>query len=112
MVLGAITVLSLIPLPHGHGAGSGLNDDKVQHLIAYGSLALPVALARPRGWVWVLLGMAAWGGMIEILQPYVNREANLPDLVANGMGVVLGFLVAQSLRRLAGPQTGSAARGQ
>jgi len=57
---------------------------------------LPWAFFRPvfkfSGWVWLLLGlMFAMGSEgIQYLLPY--RTWNINDLIANSMGVVLGFV--------------------
>ncbi len=101
-ILAAITVLSLIPLPEDHGTGDYLESDKVQHLIAYGAAALPAALVRPRHWWLVLAVVALWGGLVELAQPLVGREANWADFAANAGGVGLGGLAGHLLRRALG----------
>jgi len=103
VLLAAITALSLAPLPQGDG-GVVARTDKLQHLIAYGALAMPVALARPRGWLAVLAGLAAWSGAIELLQPLVNRSAHLSDFAANILGLLLGAAAAAALHRFSPPR--------
>ncbi len=95
LVLGAITYLSLSPLERLPEAPGG---DKLHHLAAYGLLALPASLARPRGWGWLLLLFILWGGAIELLQPFVQRYAELGDFIANFAGVGLGCLLGWLLR--------------
>lgn len=93
-ILAAITVLSLIPLselPEFPGS------DKTHHLLAYGLLMLPVALKRPRYWPLWLVFFAAWSGVIELVQPYVNRYGEWLDLLANIVGLLLGVVVAYGL---------------
>jgi VanZ family protein len=97
-LLAAITALSLSPLPE---LPSGAQNDKLNHFIAYASLALPVALARPRFWLAMIAGLALWSGLIEIVQPRVNRYGEWADFVANAMGLGLGVVLAAGLRRLA-----------
>jgi len=97
----AITVLSLLPLaqlPDAPGT------DKLHHLVAYGLLAFPVCLAKQRRALFLLLVFVAWGGGIELLQPYVNRYAEWLDFAANSIGVVLGAalgFISQRWRRRA-----------
>ena len=53
-------------------------------------LALPASMAGPRGWIWVALSLVAWSGLIELVQPFVNRYGEWADLAANAMGLLLG----------------------
>lgn len=98
-IVAAVTVLSLLPRPELQAAAPG--GDKLHHLIAYAAAAFPAALARPRGWAWLLAGVAAWSGAIELVQPHVGRTAHLGDLVANVAGLGLGALAAAAARRCA-----------
>lgn len=41
-----------------------------------------------------------WGGAIELLQPYVNRNGEWLDFAANSLGVVFGVCVGMLARRL------------
>ncbi len=94
----AITVLSLWPadaLPVIPGT------DKTHHLIAYACLVLPLALSRPRYWLFIVLAFIAWSGAIELIQPYVNRYAEWLDLLANVAGIACGMMLAAVLRRTA-----------
>ncbi len=98
LILGAITVLSLSPLPELPVQPPG--SDKTHHFIAYAALALPVALARPRGWGWWLAGFLGWSGAIELIQPQVNRYGEWADLMANSAGLAMGVALAAALRVL------------
>ena len=37
----------------------------------------------------------AYGGLIELVQPYVNRYGEWGDFVANAMGCLIGFALAR-----------------
>ncbi|PID66166.1 MAG: hypothetical protein CR975_04385 [Gammaproteobacteria bacterium] len=92
-----ITLLSLWPavqLPLVPGT------DKTHHVIAYAVLMLPAAIRRPSYWLWVAAGFIAYSGMIELLQPFVNRYAEWLDLLANALGVVCGGLIGYGLHTL------------
>ena len=40
----------------------------------------------------------AFGGLIELLQPLVNRNYEMADFLADAIGAISGFLVAAALR--------------
>lgn len=88
----AITVSSLWPadqLPLIPGT------DKLHHAIAYGLLMLPTALRKPDKWIIFGLFFIVYSGGIEFLQPYVNRNGEWLDLLANMVGVFCGFVIAE-----------------
>ncbi|EPT7323206.1 VanZ family protein [Vibrio parahaemolyticus] len=92
-----ITGLSLYPvesLPPVPGS------DKTHHFIAYGALAFPIALARPKKWLFLIVVFLACSGVIELVQPYVNRYGEWLDLGANGLGLVVGILIATFARSI------------
>ncbi|NRQ10111.1 hypothetical protein XMV208_000698 [Aliiroseovarius sp. xm-v-208] len=86
-----IAVLTLAPMPAGGPAGS----DKIYHILAFACLAFPLPLVRPRWTVWVILSVIAYGGAIEVIQPFFGRQAEWVDLVADGIGAILGASVAR-----------------
>ena len=98
-LVAAITALSLTALPGGDG-GVVARTDKLQHLIAYGALAFPIAVGRPRGWIAILAGLALWSGAIELIQPLVGRKMHRVDLAANVVGLAFGVAAAWGLRRV------------
>ncbi len=92
VTLTAITALSLWPLeilPDAPGS------DKTHHLIAYAALMFPTALRKPKHWKLVGLSFITYSGMIELLQPYVNRYGEWLDMAANTAGVVCGLVIAK-----------------
>jgi VanZ family protein len=42
----------------------------------------------------------AFGGLIEIVQPYVGRGAEWADLVADGLGAALGVSLGLFFRKI------------
>ena len=86
-----IAVLTLAPMPSGGPAGS----DKIYHVLAFACLAFPLPLVRPRWTVWVILSVIVYGAAIEVIQPFFGRQAEWADLVADGIGAILGASVAQ-----------------
>jgi len=86
-----ITALSLWPveyLPKAPGS------DKTHHLLAYALLMFPAGLRKPCNLLLVGLFFIGWSGVIELIQPYVNRYAEWWDLLANGVGVLSGYCLA------------------
>lgn len=68
--------------------------DKTNHLLGFGVLGLLGHRAFPRRVVMVLVGLLAYGGLIEVLQSFTpDRYAEWGDVVADGMGLLLGTLV-------------------
>ena len=98
-VLVAVTALSLSPLPE-LPLPDAASSDKLHHLVAYALLALPVATAGPKGWVRIMIFLLAWSGMIELVQPFVNRYGEWADLAANAMGLLLGAGAGLATRRI------------
>lgn len=96
-MLVAITALSFWPLP---SLPPVPGNDKTLHLVAYAALMFPVALRRPGYWTWLGLCFIAYSGIIELLQPYVNRYGQWSDLAANAIGIVCGLLLATGLQRV------------
>lgn len=98
--------------PSTHGAD--MIWDKLLHFTAYFGLAsiATVALRGRRSAVWAAFALAVFGGILEIAQGFVGRDAEWGDELANIVGVCFGFaaglLTLQLLRRFA-PGTGGGA---
>lgn len=96
----AIIVLMLAPVII-EAMGSS---DKFYHMIAFACLAFPLPLIRPGLTLWVIVAATAYGGLIELIQPYFGRASELGDLVADGTGAVIGassgYLLAHYIRSL------------
>lgn len=88
-----IAVLTLAPMPSGGPAGA----DKIYHVLAFACLAFPLPLVRQRLALWVILGVIAYGGIIETIQPFFGRQAEWADLIADGIGAILGASIARKL---------------
>lgn len=73
--------------------------DKLQHLLAFGSMALAGALgfvSRAR----VAAGLLGYGVFIEVVQRWVpGRDASADDVLADAAGIALGLLAEALLRR-------------
>ena len=94
-ILLAITALSLWP---GTNLPSVPGTDKIHHLIAYALLVMPVALRKPKNWLFFCLLFILFSGVIELVQPFVNRYSEWKDLLANSLGVCCGLVVAKMIK--------------
>ena len=93
VLLTVITVLSLTPLDELPLTPPG--SDKLHHLIAYAALSIPLSLRKPKYWWLIVIFFLAYSGLIEIIQPYVNRYGEWLDMVANSLGIILGIFIAK-----------------
>ena len=96
LLLISIATLSLWPaakLPDVPGS------DKTHHLIAYAALMFPAALRQPKCIVVITVGFLGFSGLIELIQPYVNRYGEWLDMAANTSGILCGWLLAHFLLR-------------
>lgn len=93
----AVLVLALVPSPP-QAMTTGW--DKSNHLLAFGVMTWLGCKAFPQRLLIVVLGLMVYGGLIEIAQSYTpNRAAEWLDLVADGVGGFLGFVVWRVARR-------------
>jgi hypothetical protein len=87
------SVAMLWPLEAPPPAPEG--SDKLVHFIAF-----PLARTGRLGLVTVFIGASAFGGLIELIQPYFNRSADMGDWVADTIGVAIGIGCGLLYRRL------------
>ena len=88
----AIIGLSLSPLDKLPDAPGG---DKLHHFVAYAALSFPLAFIKARPLPAYLICFILLGGIIELVQPYVNRYGEWADFGANFAGVMIGWLIAK-----------------
>ena len=98
VLLCVIAWLALTPVPPRQ---ADLGWDKLNHLSAFGTLAVVAVLGRCGPYGRIAAGLLAYGGLIELLQTFVpNRSGEWADLLADGVGIALGLLLAAGWRRL------------
>jgi VanZ family protein len=99
----AVLVLSLLP-PSTPLPSTGW--DKSNHLLGFAVLAWLGLRAYPRRVLAVLAGLVLYGGMIEVLQSFTPyRFADWIDLVADALGVGMGYAVWRLATRFRGTDT-------
>jgi VanZ family protein len=72
--------------------------DKLYHFTAFAALAFPCALLYARILVWVLPAALLFGGVIELIQPYIGRSGEGADFLADVLGVIFGAALGLTLR--------------
>jgi VanZ family protein len=96
VILGLIVaVLTLTPSQTLPSAPGG---DKLHHFLAFGAIAFPMAFARPRLLVLIVLAVSVYGAVIEIIQSHVGRHGDIVDALANAIGAVTGATIGAVLR--------------
>jgi len=74
--------------------------DKIVHLFGFAALAFPLARTGRFGLIPVLVGASTFGGLIEVIQPYFGRSADMQDWIADIAGVAVGIAMALLYRRI------------
>ena len=101
-LLAAITWLALVPHPP-EGISTGW--DTANHALAFSTLAFVCVWAQwpqPRQWPVLFAVVLAYGGGIEIAQSFLPpRSAEWLDLLADGVGIAIGLLLAWPVTVLA-----------
>ena len=87
-----IALLTLMPQAPGPEGIPGF--DKLAHFAAFAALAAPLSWRDPHLWRAVALATLAYGGLIEIVQPFTGRSAEWADLLADGAGAFAGAIAA------------------
>lgn len=102
LLLVVITWLALVPKPP-EGLSTGW--DKTNHLLAFSTLAFCCVWAcwpRPRQWPLLVGALLTYGVAIEIAQSFLPpRSADAADVLADGLGIALGLLLAWPVAALA-----------
>ena len=93
----ASLILFLSLQPPGEEDTKLLVPDKLLHFIAYGVMVIPVSLERVYPQFLVFLIALAYGGFIELIQPFWGRDADIIDVWANIAGVIFGILIARGI---------------
>ncbi|HTT98291.1 MAG TPA: VanZ family protein [Rhizomicrobium sp.] len=76
--------------------------DKLLHFTAYFGLAGMAAWSLKSRWavLYAVLGLIAFGGLLEIVQGMTGRDADIFDELANTLGAISGVVAGLLLIRL------------
>ena len=94
----ALLILILSLKPQGAVVTNYIVSDKLLHMFAYCLLVTPISLEKIIPSLYVFVFALIFGGCIELIQPFTQREADILDLIANTAGISLGILIAKALR--------------
>ena len=99
LLLCAVTWLALAPAPP-RLLSTGW--DKLNHALAFSTLAVAAAMGFTAARWRIGAALLAYGALIELLQAFLPpRQADLADLMTDGLGIAIGLLLAQGLRWVA-----------
>ncbi|MBR3370161.1 MAG: VanZ family protein [Rhodobacteraceae bacterium] len=87
ILLVVVTVVLLMPVPENEGRFPE-HVDKLVHFGVFFVVAFPAYVARMSFWPVILVGLVAYGGAVELIQPHFGRSAEFADFIANSLGVV------------------------
>jgi hypothetical protein len=102
-VFALLLVISLAMfLTPGEDVPQGGPDDKVVHALIFVVLAIAGRLALVP-WLALGIGLASYAAVTEVLQATlpIHRDGNVPDFLADSVGIAAGLLVAFTAMRLA-----------
>lgn len=103
LLLALLIVVSWLAFKPVTGPAAFEHLDKVEHVLAFGTLAVVASLcgAPGPGLAWrVALALLAYGGFIELVQTQLpTRTGSLDDLVADAAGIALGLWLARRMPR-------------
>jgi VanZ family protein len=90
VLLLVVAWLALTPAPP---KAADFGWDKLNHASAFLALAFTGRLGLPgrRALLWLVLGLLAFGGGIELVQAQVGRDAQWSDWLADAVGIVAGL---------------------
>jgi len=97
LIFTLITFLSLYPLKE---QPSIPGSDKIHHLIAYSALTIGVGLRRPKNYFLIITFFSFYSGLIEIIQPYINRFGEIEDFIFNNLGIFIGFTLGIIINKM------------
>ena len=100
----AVTI-AVLTLSAPNPALGGSEWDKLYHFTAFAALVFPCALLYARALVWILPAALLFGGVIELIQPYVGRAGERADFLADILGVGFGAALGLAVRAVSARRT-------
>ncbi|MGR3316587.1 VanZ family protein [Roseovarius indicus] len=71
--------------------------DKIWHILAFATWGALMALSWSRPFWQMLLAAGMFGGGIELIQPFVGRDAEMADLGVDMLGAGLGLWAGKNV---------------
>lgn len=91
-----ISLATLTPLESLPVTAPG--SDKLHHIIGFAAWTLMIAAGPQKRMTYLCLLIFIWGGMIELIQPYINRYGEWLDFLANTIGIILVYTITLVLK--------------
>jgi VanZ family protein len=88
-------VMAIVPQPP---QVPGEPNDKVQHIMAFATLALLGSFAYPKAALTrLLIGLSIFGALIEVVQaiPALHRDSDVLDWLADTLAVIVVLLIVR-----------------
>ena len=98
--IGCAALIAVLSLAPASDLPSVKWSDKINHLIAYLGLSVPLLIALGRQRWWLAIGLAAaYGGVMEFAQGALTeyRTPDVVDALANTLGACIGAAIAWGL---------------
>ena len=73
--------------------------DKLYHLIIFSLLSFPVSIRKPPFFISICVSFFFLGGLIELIQPYFNRDSEFTDFLFNTLGISIGIISGLFVRK-------------
>ena len=71
------------------------SNDKLLHFLAFFAIVFPSALLAPQRAMKVALSALVYGAIIEVIQPYFGRGAEVADMLANTGGILMALVLGR-----------------
>ena len=97
-ILSCVGVVAAALLPDNDGQIHMTDIDKVDHIIAFGTLSVLAVLALPKtSSLWIGAALVMLGGAIELIQglPIVHRDCSVWDWLADTVAIALGLALVK-----------------
>ena len=95
----AVLLLTLLPVP---AMFERLGNDKVEHMLAFFTLAVLGGLGWPQARAWLATALLVVGALIEVLQgtSLIHRDMDVMDWLADAAGIMLGMALVGLMLRM------------
>ena len=94
-----VLLLTLLPVPTMFEL---LGSDKVEHMLAFFTLAVLGGLGWPQARAWLATALLVVGALIEVLQgtSLIHRDMDVMDWLADAAGIMLGMALVGLMLRM------------
>ena len=80
--------------------GNPQQNDYLNHVLGFAAVVFPNAFLYRHALNWLLASAIVFGGAIELIRPYANRQGELADFWTDVTGAFLGTLIGLLARYL------------